>query len=122
IGGGFSGALTAVQLLRQTPFPICVKVVNAGFPLFKGVAYSAESNLHLLNVRSGRMSAFPHIPRHFVNWLETQPETAQFCQPGQTLTDAFMPRRVYGQYVSFILHRTLDKIPAGSKLEFLSDQ
>src|SRR5690606_1735860 len=71
---------------------------------------------------SGRMSAFPHIPRHFVNWLETQPETAQFCQPGQTLTDAVMPRRVYGQYVNFILHRTLDKIPAGSKLEFLSDQ
>ena len=122
IGGGFSGTLTAVQLLRQSPFPICVKLINAGYPLSKGVAYSAESNLHLLNVRSGRMSAFPHLPRHFVNWLETQPEAQQFCQSGQSLADAFMPRRVYGQYVAYILKTALEKMPAGSKLELIDDE
>ncbi|MBK0401484.1 FAD/NAD(P)-binding protein [Adhaeribacter sp. BT258] len=122
IGGGFSGTLTAVQLLRQSPFPVCVKLINAGYPLSKGVAYSAESNLHLLNVRSGRMSAFPHIPRHFVNWLETQPDVEQFCQPGETLADAFMPRRVYGQYVANILKMALEKLPAGSKLEIIEDE
>ena len=122
IGGGFSGTLTAVQLLRQTPFPICVKLINTGFPFGKGVAYSAESNLHLLNVRSGRMSAFPHIPRHFVNWLEEQPGVMQFCQPGETLEQAFMPRRIYGQYVAYILKNTLDKGPAGSRLIVIDDE
>ncbi|MFC5269106.1 FAD/NAD(P)-binding protein [Adhaeribacter terreus] len=122
IGGGFSGTLTAVQLLRQSPFPVCVKLINAGYPLSKGVAYSAESNLHLLNVRSGRMSAFPHIPRHFVNWLEVQPDVQQFCQPGETLAEAFMPRRVYGQYIDYILKRTLENLPAGSKLELIEDE
>lgn len=122
IGGGFSGTLTAVQLLRQTPFPICVKLINTGFPFGKGVAYSAESNLHLLNVRAGRMSAFPHLPRHFVNWLETQPDVMQFCQPGESLAEGFMPRRIFGQYVAYILENALDKSPAGSRLIVIEDE
>ena len=122
IGGGFSGTLTAVQLLRQSPFPICIKMLNTGYPLSKGVAYSAESNLHLLNVRSGRMSAFPHIPRHFVHWLEKQEGVEQFCQPGENLADAFMPRRVYGHYVAHILKTALENIPAGSKLEIFPEE
>jgi uncharacterized NAD(P)/FAD-binding protein YdhS len=122
IGGGFSGTLTAVQLLRQSPFPVCVRLINAGYPVGRGVAYSAESTLHLLNVRAGRMSAFPHLPRHFVNWLENQPQAAAFCEPGQSLSDAFMPRRLYGNYVEQILSNTLKDLPAGSRLEILEDE
>lgn len=122
IGGGFSGTLTAVQLLRQAPFPVCVKLINTGFPFGKGVAYSAESNLHLLNVRASRMSAFPHIPGHFVNWLEKQPDVAQFCMPGETLAEAFMPRRIFGQYVAHILETALDKMPAGCRLIVIEDE
>src|SRR5688572_12800575 len=121
-GAGFSGRLPAVHFLRQPRFPSCEKLINTGFPFGKGVAYSAESNLHLLNVRSGRMSAFPHIPRHFVNWLETQPDVMQFCQPGETLAEAFMPRRIYGQYVAYILNNALDKSPAGSRLIVIEDE
>ena len=122
IGGGFSGTLTAVQLLRQAPFPVCVKLINTGFPFGKGVAYSAESNLHLLNVRASRMSAFPHIPGHFVNWLEKQPDVAQFCMPGENLAHAFMPRRIFGQYVAHILENALDKMPAGCRLIVIEDE
>lgn len=122
IGGGFSGTLTAVQLLRQSPFPICVKLINTGFPFGKGVAYSAESNVHLLNVRSCRMSAFPHIPSHFVNWLEEQPGVAEFIMPGETLAEAFMPRRIFGQYVAHILENALDKMPAGCRLMVIEDE
>ncbi|KAA9333697.1 FAD/NAD(P)-binding protein [Adhaeribacter soli] len=122
IGGGFSGTLTAVQLLRQTPFPISVKIVNTGYPLSKGVAYSAESNLHLLNVRSGRMSAFPHQPKHFVHWLENQPDVQQYCQPGECLADAFMPRKVYGRYIAYVLDCARDNMPAGCRLQFIEDE
>lgn len=122
IGGGFSGTLTAVQLLRQAPFPVCVKIVNTGYPLSKGVAYSAESNLHLLNVRSGRMSAFPHQPRHFVHWLESQPDAMQFCEDGQSLADAFMPRRVYGRYIEHVLNFTRENMPAGCRLLVVEDE
>ncbi len=122
IGGGFSGTLTAVQLLRQCPFPIGVKLINAGYPVAKGVAYSSQDPLHLLNVRANRMSAFPHIPLHFANWLKTQPDAEQFCQPGETVATAFMPRQVYGRYLDHVLEHAIETIPAGSKFELIEDE
>src|SRR5688572_23904049 len=116
IGGGFSGTLTAVQLLRQSPFPVCVRLINSGYPVGKGVAYSADNTIHLLNVRAGRMSAFPHIPDHFVRWLEKQPEAEAYCEPRQCLAQAFMPRQLYGKYVETILANTIRDLPAGSRL------
>jgi uncharacterized NAD(P)/FAD-binding protein YdhS len=122
IGGGFSGTLTAVQLLRQSPFPIHVRIINAGYPVAKGVAYSAESNLHLLNVRAGRMSAFPQQPLHFVRWLEKQPGSEEFCTGDESLVKAFIPRRIYGQYLEDLLEHTRENLPAGCSLEIINDE
>ena len=40
IGGGFSGTMTAVNLARLAESPLRVCLVNRGFPLARGVAYS----------------------------------------------------------------------------------
>ncbi|HSI91430.1 MAG TPA: FAD/NAD(P)-binding protein [Adhaeribacter sp.] len=119
IGGGFSGTLTAIQLVRQAAFPLCVKLVNSGYAVGQGLAYSSESDLHLLNVRAYRMSAFPHLPAHFVHWLEKQPDVQQYCQPGQTMNDAFMPRQVFGTYLKELLDHTMANLPASVKLELI---
>ena len=122
IGGGFSGTLAAVQLIRQAETPVSVILINSGYPVAKGVAYSAESDVHLLNVRAGRMSALPQEPLHFRRWLETRENIEQYCEPGESISEAFMPRRIYGQYIAGILNECLENLPEGAKLEILETE
>ncbi len=75
IGGGFSGALQAINLLRHhgPRATLIEQRAQAG----RGVAYSAAHPDHLLNVRAANMSALPDDPGHFVRWLErTNPQYA----------------------------------------------
>jgi uncharacterized NAD(P)/FAD-binding protein YdhS len=90
VGGGASGTLLAVQLLRQAKGPFEVVLAEPG-RVGRGVAYGTPRREHLLNVPSGRMSALPDDPDHFVRWLES---TGEPPDPG-----GFAPRRVYGAYL-----------------------
>jgi len=90
VGGGASGTLVALQLLRQAKRPVEVVLAEPGC-IGRGVAYGTPHREHLLNVPSGRMSALPDEPDHFVRWLESASEPAD---PG-----GFAPRRVYGTYL-----------------------
>lgn len=59
----------------------------------RGVAYGTGEDCHLLNVRSGRMSARAGDPDHFVRWLQVHaPELAD--------PDGFAPRRLFGTYIT----------------------
>jgi len=69
VGGGFSGALFAVNLMRHEG-PRVTLIERRDRQLARGVAYSAAHPDHLLNVRAGNMSALPDDPGHFVRWLE----------------------------------------------------
>jgi uncharacterized NAD(P)/FAD-binding protein YdhS len=97
VGGGFSGAVTAVNLVRLTDAPLAVTVINSGYPLGRGVAYSTRRAEHLLNVVARNMSALADQPDHFVEWLQTRSEHAEV--PAATLRETFAPRRVYGDYL-----------------------
>lgn len=97
IGGGFSGAVTAVNLARLTDAPLTVTVLNAGQPLARGVAYGTSRPEHLLNVVARNMSALADQPDHFVDWLGTRSDFASI--PTVELREQFMPRRVYGDYL-----------------------
>lgn len=99
IGGGFSGTITALQLLRKNAH-IKINLINSGYPVFKGVAFSTKKTEHLLNVPAGRMSAFPEEPDHFVNWLITQPEFSDHAF--ENLKKEFIPRSFYGDYLKEI--------------------
>ena len=92
IGGGFSGALQAINLLRhQGPRATLIERRDVAA---RGVAYSAAHPDHLLNVRAGNMSALPQQPDHFERWLErTHPH----------LVGGFAPRLVYGDYLAELL-------------------
>jgi len=97
IGGGFSGTLVAVHLLRQND---CVEVdiVEPRLP-GRGLAYSTSYADHLLNVPAIRMSAFGSEPLHFLDWLHTH---------GMPSADPnmFAPRRLYGGYIQDLLETT----------------
>lgn len=82
IGGGFSGAMTAVQLRARGIEPI---VVGEG-PLGRGIAYADGPETLLLNTPAAAMSALPDQPDDFARWLGT----------GET----FAKRRDYGRYIA----------------------
>jgi uncharacterized NAD(P)/FAD-binding protein YdhS len=97
IGGGFSGAVTAVNLARLTDAPLTVTVLNTGQPLGRGVAYGTRRPEHLLNVVARNMSALADQPDHFVEWLGTRCDFASFGTA--ELREQFVPRRIYGDYL-----------------------
>ena len=92
VGGGFTGALQAVNLLRHGDARATI-VERRPLP-GRGLAYSAAHPDHLLNVRAGNMSAFPDDAQHFVRWLARHhPEHSS----------GFAPRLVYGDYLAELL-------------------
>ncbi|HEX4128668.1 MAG TPA: FAD/NAD(P)-binding protein [Pirellulales bacterium] len=101
IGGGFCGAITAVNLARFHSGPLRVVIVNDRFPTGRGVAYSTMQAEHLLNVAARNMSALADHPNHFVEWLRTRHEYANV--PEAELRETFIPRRVYGDYLRSLL-------------------
>jgi len=96
IGGGFSGLLTAVQLLRGNP-RVRVHLIEGGPRFGRGRAYSTANPNHLLNVRAANMSAFPDDPDHFRRWL------------GTPSGDAFVTRGRYGDYLQDILRHESER-------------
>jgi len=89
VGGGYSGTLTAVNLLEKGAGP--VTLIERAAVVARGAAYGTRHPAHLLNVRAANMSAFPDRPDDFVHWLGTD-DGAEFA-----------PRRDYGRYLSHVL-------------------
>jgi len=98
IGGGVSGTLTAVHLVRQgTPARVILIDQRPDFGL--GLAYSTSSLRHLLNVPAGKISALPDQPNHFLNWLRRNHDPA-------ATEKTFAPRAVFGRYIQSLLTST----------------
>ncbi|HEY0011774.1 MAG TPA: FAD/NAD(P)-binding protein [Allosphingosinicella sp.] len=87
IGGGLSGALQAIHLLREGAAHVTL-IERARTP-GRGVAYSTDRPEHLLNVPARRMSAWGDQPDHFVRWYEQRGGAAE----------SFAPRMAFGDYV-----------------------
>lgn len=103
IGGGYSGVMTAVNLVRLSPQPLRITVINGRSPAGRGVAYGTRRMEHLLNVAARNMSAFPDQPDHFLHWLRTRSEFDSV--PDLELRERFIPRVIYGDYLrSLMLH------------------
>lgn len=121
VGGGFSGTMTAVNLARLGTRPLRVCVINSGRPAGRGVAYGTRRAEHLLNVAARNMSAFPDHPNHFLDWLRTRSEYADL--PDVVLREAFVPRRVYGDYLRAVALTYSTPVGAGGpvSLEFVDD-
>ena len=97
IGGGFTGTMTAVQLIDKSAGPCEIILINERETLNKGIAYNPYSDKHLLNVIAGKMSAYPDKPDNFLDWVM---QKENFKQKDRTLiTNSFLPRQIYGEYL-----------------------
>ncbi len=105
LGGGASGVLLALQLLRDGRRGLEIVVVERRAVLGAGIAYATRHPDHLLNVRAANMSAVPDRPDHFVAWLAAGGHGA--CGP-----DGFAPRRLYAAYLADLVapHRAAGRL------------
>jgi uncharacterized NAD(P)/FAD-binding protein YdhS len=87
VGGGFSGCAVGLQLARRAAADLRLAIFEPG-QLGRGAAYGTCHPEHLLNTRAHAMSLFPDEPDHFVRWLGSRGDA-----------DAFLSRRLYGDYV-----------------------
>ncbi len=101
IGGGLSGTMLAVQLLRQ-PGRRTILVIEPRTELGRGEAYSAVELGHTLNGNAARMSVDPDNPDDLTQWLTAHiaaggwPESAEQNVP---ISELFPPRGLFGVYV-----------------------
>jgi uncharacterized NAD(P)/FAD-binding protein YdhS len=112
IGGGFSGTMTAVNIARLTEHPVHITVVNDRGPVGRGVAYGLRRPEYLLNVAARNMSAFPHEPDHFLDWLRTRSEFELI--PEIELRERFVARQIYGDYLRSIAQHHLQSPGEGA--------
>lgn len=113
IGAGFSGTVVAAHLLSaEWPGPLRVVLINRSGPLARGVAFGTTSSRHVLNVPAGRMSAFANDEDDFVRFARERDASVT----GGT----FAPRRLYGEYLSFILDRARSRAAAGVSLTHIA--
>ncbi len=117
IGGGFSGVMVAVHLLKNATFPLTIKLIESRPTLGQGVAYSTDSDCHLLNVPVGKMSAFVDRPEHFLDWLQSH-EDLKF----EAKANTFVPRKLYGQYIQAILAQAIANADPQVNLECLTNE
>src|SRR5271154_1184172 len=104
VGGGFTGTTLAAQLLRNSGASVSVFLIERGARLGRGVAYSTECTEHLLNVRARNMSAYPDDPEHFFEWARVNHD------PGAS-PDDYLPRPLYGQYITSVLQQEIERHP-----------
>jgi len=115
VGGGFSGALLALHLLRSRSDGLHVYLIEKGQAFARGVAFSTRRPDHLLNVRAGNMSAYPDQPTHFQDWLAIQ--TGEPADPF-----SFAPRWVYGDYLQAELRTAAQSAEAAGRLTLVGDE
>lgn len=94
VGGGLSGTLVCLNLLRKARQPLEIFLVEKhSDQLNKGIAYSAIEPDHLLNVAASGMSLFEKDPAHFTDWLQQHHPELGFT------ADDFVPRQIFGKYL-----------------------
>lgn len=90
VGGGASGVLLALRLMRSGHAGLRVAVIERSGRFGRGLAYSTSNPLHLLNTKASDMSASPEEPDQFAHWLARR----------EPRTEAdFVPRELFGSYL-----------------------
>jgi uncharacterized NAD(P)/FAD-binding protein YdhS len=119
-GGGFTGAAAAVQLVRASPFPIAVTIVEPREELGRGMAYTAPDPDHRLNGNSDNHVTDIADPGELNRWcaanglLERDPEA--MARNG----NLFIRRHDFGRFVGDQV-RALADAPGGSTIRHRRD-
>ena len=99
VGGGASGVLLAIHLLRESGAALEVVLIERDVAVGKGLAYGTTHPRHLLNVRAASMSAFADEPDHFTKWLAVHDSATGIANHAIF----FVERRLYAAYLESLI-------------------
>ncbi len=119
IGGGASGTLTALNLLRTLKLPAHIQLIEKrSAATYRGNAYSSQLEYEPLNVQAGRMSAYSYLPNDFFDWLKIN---KQATSETEITKDSFVSRRWYGDYLTEQIANHV-KLSQGIRFETIIDE
>ncbi len=96
IGGGYTGAVLALHLLRRAPAGTRIAIIEPRADVGSGVAYATPDEQHRINVPADRMGVSAAPQDRFDIWLKTRhPELIGDGDPERT----YVPRRWFGIFV-----------------------
>lgn len=112
VGGGFSGTVLAVQLLRRLAgTPAHIVLVDPAPEPGRGVAYAQREHPYLLNVPAGQLSIERTRPNDFVDHARRA--------LGEATGRDFLPRALYGDYLIERLRLAIQRAPAQVSFEHI---
>jgi uncharacterized NAD(P)/FAD-binding protein YdhS len=111
VGAGFAGTMLAINCISRATKPLEINIIDENGLFARGIAYTPYSSKHLLNVVAGKMSAFAKEPGHFLDWLSQQPRFKNIDR--NLISNAFLPRRVYGEYMEQLWKNMKKDLQAG---------
>lgn len=104
IGGGFSGAVVALNLLKMLPpAAAAITIVEPRPTLGAGLAYSTPDRAHRVNVPASRLLVLEEDPKAFETWLKTSDALADDNQAWLPDGRIFPRREILGGYVARLL-------------------
>lgn len=122
IGGGFTGAATAIHLTRAAASPLDVTVIEPRDEVGRGLAYSARDPDHRINAPTGIHLLYPDDPDGFETWLR---RTGRLDQDPEieAFDGSLFPRRAaLGAYVNHEFQAHVAENPSGSRLAHCQDR
>lgn len=120
VGGGLSGALVAVHLLRLAPPGTHIVIVERHPPIGRGVAYGTDRPEHLLNVPVNRLSAWPDDPDHFLRWVRER--LGRLGYPDTAEGTDFLPRSIFGDYIAHVFTTARQEASRDVRLESIAGE
>ena len=116
IGGGASGTLLAVNLIKNAgTSPLEVNLIEGRSRLGKGVAFGTTYETHLLNVPAAKMGGFHDDIEHFHRWLGENNYSYE--------ANSFVPRKIFGKYLGNLLKASQNgSAPANARLNIIDDE
>jgi len=95
--------MVAVNLLHKAKGQIDVALIERSGSFARGLAYGTSDRSHLLNVPAVKMGAFQDDHENFYRWARENPEEAKRQGVSDVQPNSFLPRALYGKYLSNLL-------------------
>jgi len=95
VGGGASGTLVAVNLLRLAEGPLEIELIDESGDFGPGIPYRTHNPEHRLNVPACRMSALAEDPDHYLAWRQ--------ARDPDVVPEEYTSRSIYGEYLRELL-------------------
>lgn len=116
VGGGFAGVSAAVQLLRRSPEPLAITLIEARERVGPGLAYATHDPDHRLNGPTWVHSVDPLDGEHFTRWCEAHGVFGADPRARQPGGAAFVRRAVLGAYLEDQVRAHAHWAPTGGTL------